>query len=306
MIKPASFLTYAAAFVSDSLTTNVTQILICYLGGFLCLIPLYYHPKSYLEESLLRTSLTTVGFRYSSIATLSLVVPVIFDCVTDIFFNFKKGKQNSDNTMVKEGFLNNKEKVLFLSGIVILPIVAFFPESTTNWAFIYLCCNKCQQIFVYGAVIISLSRYNNKCWSNKATYLMIIMISSGNSILTNINNNSSLGASVRWNLDILSFFLLVAGFLIFLFCSLKWYTGPFRRKFRLLFQETFSLVYITMTVLYIVTLGTFRGYYDRLEYYNERALIINNLIYFAYVLFIIIISMRMIKSEVVQGLVSHC
>jgi hypothetical protein len=308
----SSLITNGAAFIRNNLTTNILQVLICYVGGFFCLIPLYYQPKSHLEESLLRHSINSVGYKYSSIAILALVIPVILDCITDLFFTLKKEKEDN-NTIVREGFLNNLEKVLFLSGVVILPIVAFFPESTKNWAFIYLCCNKCQQIFVYGALMISLSRYNNKCWTNRTTYITITSIALANAILSNVNNNETISARLRLNLDGFSFVLIVFGSLLFLISAIRWFLGPVKRQFRLLFKKTkskekselfFSVVYISMTILYIVIMAIFRSYFDRLEYYNAKALWINNLIYFAYVLFIIFISMRMVKSEVVQGLVS--
>jgi uncharacterized membrane protein SirB2 len=85
-------------------------------------------------------------FKYSSTAILALVVPIIFDIIADLFFNLKEEKRSDDYTMIQEGTLNDSGKLLFLSGIIVLPIVAFLPENTTNWAKIYLCRSKCQQI----------------------------------------------------------------------------------------------------------------------------------------------------------------
>lgn len=315
MIKLVSRVKYAAASVYVNLTTNVIQVLICYLGGFFCLIPIYLQPISNLEDSLLRDSLTSVGFRYSSVATLALVIPVFFDTLTDLVFNhYQRGKQNTGNSVVSEGFLNTLEKVLFLSGIVVLPITAFFPESTTNWAFIYVCCNKCQLTFVGGAVIISLSRYNNKCWTNKATYLAVIMLSLGNSLASNIDNPKEVGQKVDYYVAVISYVIPALASFIFLSSAFRWYIGPLRRKLCAisndpsLFEEKtcffFPLVYITMSVMCILTIGVLSGAYNTLRIYDGTALLVNNLIYFAYVLFIIFISMRMSKLEVVQGLVS--
>jgi hypothetical protein len=70
-----------SSFIHDNLTTNVIQIFMCYAFGFLCLIPLYYEPISYLEESKIRDALRSKKFHSSSVATLALVIPIIFDMV---------------------------------------------------------------------------------------------------------------------------------------------------------------------------------------------------------------------------------
>jgi hypothetical protein len=179
MRRRNSTVRHAIALIQENPTTNVIQVLLAFLGGFFCLIPLYLQPISILEETLLRHSLKSVGYKYSAVATLTLVLPLFLDCLADLIFNFRKGKPNSDKPIVNEGFLNNIEKLLFLSGIAILPIVSFLPDNTRNLAYIYICCNKCQTVFVAGAVIISLSRYDNKCWTDRETYLAVICISLG-------------------------------------------------------------------------------------------------------------------------------
>lgn len=296
---------YITTFVLNNFTTNVIQVLICYGGGLCCLIPLFRQNESNVEGSILRTSITSVGNRYISVATLSLVVPAFLDCISDLFFNSKDGKQQGDKTVAKEGFLNGLEKGLFLSGIVITPIVSFFPESTTNWVLIYICCQKCQQIFIFGSVTISLCRYDNNCWSNKATYVVILMQNLGNIIYQNFT-----GAGTRI-VDTFSVCLVIISVTIFFVCAFRWYIGPFRRKYNVLFRQTqegselfFPLVYITMSVISLITLCLLKGFYNRPEGFDETALLVDKLIFLMYILFIIFLSMRMVKSEVVQGLVS--
>lgn len=295
-------------FFRENFTTNVIQATSLVLGGFLCLIPLYYHPLSILEESLLRDSLTSNGYRYSSVATFALVIPVLCDITMDLVF-----KSNIAKASVKEGFLNNIEKLLFLSGIVILPVVAFLPKTTTNWAFIYLCCKGCHQIMIFGSVCISLNRYDKKCWTDRATYVIIITLVAGNVIYCNIND-----LEMKLDIQITNFYeslsntahaLLITAAVIYILCAFR-YVGrnlcPYVfNKAKLKSELYFPLVYITMTALFLVLTLFTKLVYNDIKNYDAVALLLNNLINFAYVLFITLLSMRMVKSEVVQGLVSN-
>jgi hypothetical protein len=141
------------SWIRKNLSTNVIQVFLCSLFGLFCLLSLSYHSGSGLEDTILRDSLRSIEYRYSAVATIPLAIPFTFDLITDLVLKPKNGRQSNEKTVVvKEGFLNNMEKMIFLIGIVILPIVAFFPENTVNWAYIYICCNQCQQILTFGAI----------------------------------------------------------------------------------------------------------------------------------------------------------
>lgn len=93
--------------------------------------------------------------------------------------------------------------------------------------------------------------------------------------------------------------------MIFFFCASRWFCGPFRRNFWLLSKTTelyYPLTYIFISVACTSTVVYLAFQYGRIQDFDESALLINNLIYSAYALFMIFISMRMVKSEVLQGL----
>jgi hypothetical protein len=288
-------------FLLENLTTNVLLALICYLGGFYSFLPLYFEPISYLEETTLRKALESgcVGYKYSSVATLALSVPLLFDCIADSMTNAKRGKHYTGDG----GFLNNLEKVLFLIGLIICPITAFF-DNTTNWAFIYVSCNWCQLNFVAGAIMISLNRYDGKCWTDRATYIGVISLSLATAMAGYHDDAPHYG---RTELDLASYGLAYISAIIFLVCAARWFYKI------LISQEAkktnekcnyFPLIYVTMSVVCVLTLAVLSLCYKRLDLYDQTALLVNNLIYTMYALFNIFISMRMVKSEVIQGLVS--
>jgi hypothetical protein len=263
-----------------------------------------------LEETLLREALTSMGYRYSAVATLTLAIPVTFDLITDLVFKPKGERQSNDKTVVKEGFLNNTEKVLFLIGIIMLPIVAFFPENTSHWAYIYICCNKCQQILTCGAVVISLSRYDNSIWTDKTTYCLIFFVGVGNVIICNISNRFDLmriQVPLRTLAIIADICVIISAFM-YLILQIKWIRAQYMKKglYSSMNQKMselfYPLIYTMMPLFCIMALVVLAFLFKKLTLHTEAALLVNSLIYFCYMLFIIFLSMRMVKSEVVQGL----
>lgn len=296
--------------IRGNLTPNVIQVLLCYMFGFFCLLPLYYDPSTYLEETILRNSLTSIGYRYSAVATIALAIPFMLDLVTDLVLKPKDVKQSNEKTIVKEGFLNNMEKVLFLIGTVMLPIVAFLPDTTARWAFIYVCCNKCQQLLVFGAVISSVSRYDKSAWTDRTTYITIITLGAGNVLICNTQNRQPVMqvTSSCGPYELVALALVLLSAMVHIFATIRWFRGSYKKHI-LLHSKTlktselfYPLIYNTMTVSCVITLAVLLIKYNRISMHDEAAVLVNNLIYFAYILFIIFLSMRMVKYEVVQGL----
>jgi hypothetical protein len=213
--------------------------------------------------------------------------------------------------VVHDCFLNNLEKILFLSGLIVCPITAFFYHSST-WTLIYVSCNKCQLIFVAGAVLISLNRYDSQCWTDRAIYFAVIAIALSCAMSSYFNNIPTIGRSAEWdNLDFASYLIAYFAAAVFLVCTFKWFYKVAKRKFSQLAKKAacekcdyFPLIYVTVSVVCVMTFAILSIYYDRIDLYDETALLVNNLIYTTYALFMIFISMRMVKSEVIQGLVS--
>jgi hypothetical protein len=221
--------------------------------------------------------------------------------------NAKRGKQK--HYTGDGGFLNNFEKVLFLIGLIICPITAFF-DNTTNWAYIYVSCNQCQLTFVAGTIMVSLNRYDGKCWTDRATYIVVTSISLAGAISCyhnrgqTIDNHPNPG---RTKLSLASYGFAYLAAIIFLVCAFRWFYKTSISQLAKKSNEKcnyFPLIYVTMGVVCVFTKGILSIYYTRLDLYDETALLVNNLIYTMYASFNIFISMRMVKSEVIQGLVS--
>jgi hypothetical protein len=220
--------------------------------------------------------------------------------------NAKRGKHYTGDG----GFLNNLEKFLFLIGLIVCPITAFF-DNTTNWALIYISCNRVQLNFVAGAVMMSLNRYDSKCWTDRATYIVVISLSLACAIGGYHNHGRTMDNipdDGRTNLSLASNGFGCISAIFFLICAFRWFYKT--TQFSQLAKKTnekcnyFPLIYVTMSVVCVLTKAILSIYYTRLDLYDQTALLVNNLIYATYALFNIFISMRMVKCEVIQGLVS--
>ena len=307
------------------ISTNVFQTIICIAGGLCCLLPLIIYPESHLEDSRLRRSLSALPHRDSAVAVLALIAPILLDIGTE-FINslFKEMEVKSQK---KEAVLNNMEQLVFLCGTAIVPITGFLPD-TDNWAYIYLCCKQCQFVLSGGAIAISLCRYNTKYWSVRTVNLMLSLLLTASIIQAFTNNYVLLEPPLRTvqSLQILSYGMLFTCQAIFTVCSIRWLSTslpallrrstilrslkvftrvvPAHTSYHANESLFFPVVYVVSSVfatLYILALA---NYYAAAANYSVTAIFFHNLSFFLYVLLITYGSTRMIKQEIVDGLVS--
>ena len=92
--------------------------------------------------------------------------------------------------------MNRHELVLFLIGICIVPILAFFPEDTANLGQLYLCFSKCQLALVGGVYMIWLCRFNQRYWTPLSTVLVLMTIMIHTSFLVFADNVIALNPNV--------------------------------------------------------------------------------------------------------------
>ena len=307
------------------ISTNVCQTIVCICGGLCCLLPLLVQPTSYLEESRLRRSLSALSHRDSAVAVLALIAPILLDIGTEVinsFFGEAKVKSQK-----KEVVLNNMEQLVFLCGTAIVPITVFIPEPQ-NWAYIYLCCKQCQFVLSGGAIAISLCRYDKKYYPVRIVNIMLGLLTIA-SIMGAFTNNyiliEPLSQTVR-SVQTASYGMLFTCSAIFSCCSARWLykslpillrRSKILRRLKLFVRvmptqtsykanETlfFPVVYVVTSVLATLYILVLANYYSATANYTVTSLFFHNLAFFFYVLLITYGSTRMMKQEIVRGLVS--
>lgn len=329
MLQRVNFSPSLAAFGS-----NFFQICFCLISGLMCFLPLFLQTPSNLEMKALHNSLSeSSGFTICCASSIALVAPLFLDVLLDLATSrVQIIKQKFAATeAIRFTFLNIPERILILIGMTVVPIVAFLPKNTDNLGLIYLCCDNCQQNLVGGTVLLSLSRYDKDYWSPRSTWLSLLFYCSGLVVGTFISNTYA-GESTpsQWivALDFLTYIFVLAPCLVFLFNSFRWlivvyckinsWKGFLNCSYRvqpltvsqvIISSNTpdhkfFPMIYTACGVGTVLSLSVLVGISPRLEDYDTISLYQNSAPYLCFLVLISTMSMRMVKFEVVQGLVS--
>ena len=307
-------------FCQLSYSTNFIQAVICFCCGIYCLLPLAMSNLTEFRESSANYDLTSQRNRDSAIVAFSLTIPILVDVVSETFTSFFYGDDSRKIKMhVKQALLNTHERFVLACGILCVPATAFLPSETQNIVNIYLCLYKCRVILVGGAIIISLCRYDPVYWPVNSTYCAVIFLALAcitGSFADNLYPPHT--QSVAHSISTLLFF---SGSAIFFFCNLRWLITAVpklsvclsTKKVRKEGQRSsvssdllFPILYVTTVTGASMMLTITRRLYPESVAKNAEHLFIHNLVYNIYILFVMYISERMIKYEVVQGLVSKC
>ena len=164
--------------------TSIAHLLMTIVGGVLCFLPCFLGTPSCVETSILRASLSSVEYGYAAVTLIISAAPLIIEMIIDGFLHvyrssFIQNKQQSSfildtNVIAPYTYsFNTPEKVLFIVGIIIQPLVAFLPSDTNNLGQLYICCNKCQIMLVAGTFNTWLCRYDPRHFSVCTAYMFL-------------------------------------------------------------------------------------------------------------------------------------
>lgn len=319
-------------FSEGLISTHVTQLLICAIGGLLCLLPLILSPRSRVEMSLLRASSPSQLHKDSATAVITLIVPLLLDITTDLLNScFTKAKKMEVKNHGKQTLLNNMEHLLFLCGTFVVPITGYLEPYTEKWAFIYVCCRQCQFSLSGGAVLISLCRYNVEYWPVRTTNLILALLLTGSIIgaFTSNNGTRNQATAIYRSLELSSYYIILSAGLLFAYCSMRWLSmsvPKWIKRWNLFLKVLpedipkegrstgsdikesllYPILYVMLSLMAVFFLFLMSNLYAGPLNFDAQALFFHNLAFILYLLIITYGSMRMMKREIVQGLVSAC
>ena len=322
----------------DAFGSNSLQICFCLLSGLMCLLPLCLQIPSNFEVTTLRDSLSLCcgGFSYCCVASITLVAPLFLDIIIDLAMmsfdatssaQIKKQRAAAKNA-VRFTFLNIPEKLLILVGLAILPIIALLPKTTENLGLIYLCFYKCQQNLVGGAMLICSYRYDKEYWSLRTTWLSLLFFSTGlvsGVFVNNIYAGETPPSKLIIAADYLNFGLVLVACLIFVVNSARWLIMAYCKVplWRAIFnidsksvsqasdsinsadQNFFPMIYTIFGLSFVIVICCFVLISGRVSSYTSGVLLLQSCPYLCFLIVVSTMSMRMVKFEVVQGLVSN-
>ena len=328
----------------EILRANSFHITYCLLAGLGCLLPLCLQLPSHLESKPLRNSVSTsAAFTYSCVASIALVIPLFLDVAGDLLSKSidvpltlpRKKHKAAGLEATRFTFLNASERSLILIGMVALPSVAFLPSSTEKLALIFVCCCKCQIMLVGGTIVISLCRYDKEYWSVGSTLVSLLLFSGGlvsSAFFTNHIAGIEKPSEFLSVIDGLLFLIVIIPCLIYTVNSFRWLiivyfkAHSFKRflmcscspphqqpvpTYSATAKNTaaadhtfFPMVYTISTIVVATLLCATIGSSQRYEDYSEKDIVQNSIPFQGFLILITTLSMRMVKFEVVQGLVS--
>ena len=325
------------SFTRHLIDSNYAQLIFCFFSGLCCFLPLLVGVTSYLEDKPLRSAIaSSIRFHNSSVAIIAIVVPLVIDLFCDLAntiisscginsVSLHSGIKNK----ARFNLLNMSERILILMGILMLPLVSLLPNETYNLGMIYVCCNRCQLNWVGGTVALSLSRYNKEYWTTKSTLTSLFFLSLGLISAPFIQNGLAYDSKSKSTNYFYLFAVLSTSVscIIFFFCSTRWmivvyFKSSTWRKFLFCnhdlkasedpspstngdvsYHTFFPMVYTICGFCVVVFLCMITASTSNMGQYDGRIIFLSNIPFLILAVLISILSMRIVKFEVVQGLV---
>ena len=149
------------------------------VGGCLCFLAMA--TDSNLENTILSDAFRNgPQTRIAFVASISLAIPVILNLFVDFYVDYigvtPKQTQTtpSKNSSNSKDILTKPEKLIFMLGIVMLPIVSCFP-GWNKATLLFACALAMQQQFVFGIMMTSLNRFDNNYFPTPIAYMLIIL-----------------------------------------------------------------------------------------------------------------------------------
>ena len=146
-----------------------------WVAGLLSFLPLFMNVSDYVETTIVAASLRNGTMYYeSSILSVGFVGILAIDLLMDVYnswFGNKEMNEKKAKFMIQR--MTNAENFLLLLGLLIQPIVAFLPRTLSNLTAIWFCCQRCQNILVFGTIFLSWCRLYPEMWTPSLTSLAL-------------------------------------------------------------------------------------------------------------------------------------
>ena len=221
------------------------HLLIALIGGILCFTPMYGNVVSNIETlDSVDVIHNGILFKCASAVSLTLAVLLLLDLLFDFMASMvARAKQpRAKEKKMDDDVLNVKEMLFFLAGIIILPMTSFFPfGAVKNFVMFTQMCSRAQMMFVCGAVLASLNRFDSKYFPTLITLGILVVFIVGHTIfpyyLNAVNSNPALSVLLYQFVMAFTWLFGIVGFLmcayyifdtvLFTLCGFKRWKLPF-------------------------------------------------------------------------------
>jgi hypothetical protein len=299
-------------------STDAKQMNCCLFIGFSCLIPLCFANinASEYNGSNLQIAVTSLRNRDSAITAIALAVPILLELMIEKLISvFIKDKPESDKLRVKHALLNRIERFAIACGLLTIPMTAFLPQSLPNLVNVYLCLRRCRFVLIGGAVTVSLYRLDKNFFTMLKTCFIIILVAIGSVSGCYAENFCDLrGNNYIVIRELGNLCYLLASFTT-IFCIAKWLAFVVTAKWRgstaseeyndTDLKTVLPILYIITTGTGIIILATANRINPEADRYTASSLFYHHMGLILFLIFLISLSERAMKYEIIRGLVSQ-
>ena len=296
---------------------------ICLLGGLFCFVPLIAGPLNDFSASNLPVGLRSQRSRDLAVASVTFATPIFFGILIDmITFFFMRVKSKKIRPHVGQELLNTQERLGLTGAILVVAIPSLLQIDIPNIVNVWMCLRNCRLTVMGGIISISLCRYDKNFWTISRTCLSLVLLAAASVIGACAINMQSLDGSPA--ATVVASLILFIGVANFLSCSIRWFLSVspkiYRRVILVWWSKNdtvldnsrtsecwqhllFPLFYVTsISVASIVLIPSIAIHPSSKSI--EDYLFLDSVGIIAFLLFLMYISDRMTKVDVIEGLVS--
>ena len=291
------------------------------LGSSLCFIPLLMGGLVSFSSSSLSNSVLSQKGRDLSISSVTLAVPICLGLLTDFATSFTiRDKSEKIRPHVGRELLTSFERLAMTLALLIVSVPAFLDTDRPDFENIWLCMRRCRLLLVSGSVQVSLCRYDKSFFSVKTTSMSLLLMSIGSVVGVCGVNISSL-SKIR-ALPYISGVTVLIGKILFLRNSWNWLYYVTPQIIRWAFKRSinnpsignigatvcckhylFPSMLVASTAAGCIILIVTSSLYPAINF-DSDSIFYDNLGAIFYNVLTMFISDRMMKFEVIEGLVS--
>jgi hypothetical protein len=316
MMQYRDILTILQGFRNSS--PEVIQMNWCIFIGFGCLMPLFFaaNNASEYKGSELQKAISSQRNRDSAITAIALAVPILLGLFTEkIISVFVQNNEQSDKFRAKYSLLNRTERFAIACGLMTIPITAFLPNDIRNLVNIYLCLRRCRYVLIGGAITISLYRLDKNVFTRLKTCFIIVLVAIGSvsgcyaENFCNLRSNNyilirELGALCYLLASTTTIYCIANWLYIVAKSKLKGSTASEDYYDRDL-KATLPILYTATTGTAILLIATTNRANPETDRYTASSLFYNHMGLILFLIFLLSLSDRAMKYEIIRGLVSQ-
>ena len=152
-------------------------LIITFMGGCFCFLAMSTDSK--LEHTIVGDAMRNgPETRIAFAASISLAIPVFANLLVDFYLDnigiAAKTTTKSTSSNSKD-ILTKPEKLIFMLGIVLPPIVSCF-SGWNKATLLFTCAMAMQQQFVFGVMMTSLNRFDANYFPTSLAYFQILVV----------------------------------------------------------------------------------------------------------------------------------